>query len=76
MPSHEVAARFGYTRGSFRVLCHAFRQDPTRAFFLASRQGPRPTPTRDRLRDTIVTLRKRNLSIYDISRTLAAVGMI
>ena len=74
MPSHEVAARFGYTRGSFRVLCHAFRQDPTRAFFLASRQGPRPTPTRDRLRDTIVTLRKRNLSIYDISRTLAAEG--
>ena len=66
--------RFGYTRGSFRVLCHEFRQDPTRAFFLVSRQGPRPAPTRDRLRDTIVTMRKRNLSIYDISRTLAAEG--
>ena len=74
LPSHEVAARFGYTPGSFRVLCHAFRQDPTRAFFLASRQGPRPTPFRDRLRETIVALRKRNLSIYDISRTLAAEG--
>lgn len=56
------------------MLCHEFRQDPTRAFFLASRQGPRPTPTRDRLRDTIVTLRKQHLSIYDISRTLAAEG--
>jgi hypothetical protein len=56
------------------VLCHEFRQDPTRAFFLASRQGPRPTPPRERVRDAIVTLRKRNLSIYDISRTLAAEG--
>ena len=74
-PSHEVAALFGYTPGSFRVLCHEFRQDPARPFFLASRQGPRPTPVRDRVREAIVTLRKRNLSIYDISRTLAAEGM-
>jgi hypothetical protein len=74
VPSHEVAARFGYTAGSFRVLCHEFRQDPTRPFFLASRQGPRPTPTRDRIREQIITLRKRNLSIYDISRALAAAG--
>lgn len=74
LPSHAVAARFGYTPGSFRVLCHAFRQDRARPFFLASRQGPRPTPARDRVRDTIVTLRKRNLSIYDISRALTAGG--
>jgi hypothetical protein len=73
--SHEVAARFGYTRGSFRVLCHEFRQDPTRPFFLASRQGPRPTPLRDRVRDAIIALRKQNSSIYDISRALAADGM-
>lgn len=66
--------RFGYTPGSFRVLCHEFRQDPTRPFFLASRQGPRPTPARDRIREQIVTLRKRHLSIYDISRALAAEG--
>jgi hypothetical protein len=75
VPSHEVATRFGYTPGSFRVLCHEFRQDPTRPFFLASRQGPRPTPTRDRVRDLIVALRKRQLSIYDISRALAAEGL-
>ncbi|MBI3264111.1 MAG: hypothetical protein HYZ58_13320 [Acidobacteria bacterium] len=73
-PSHEVASRFGYTPGSFRVLCHEFRQDPTRPFFLASRQGPRPTPLRDRICEVIVDLRKRNLSIYDISRALAAEG--
>lgn len=74
-PSHEVATRFGYTPGSFRVLCHEFRQDPKRPFFLASRQGPRPTPLRDRVREAIIALRKRNLSIYDISRALAADGM-
>lgn len=73
-PSFEVATRFGYTPGSFRVLCHAFRRDPTWAFFLPARQGPRPTPARDRVRAAIVTLRKRHLSIYDISRVLAAEG--
>ena len=73
-PSHAVATRFGYTPGSFRVLCHEFRQDPTRPFFLASRQGPRPTPLRDRVREAIIALRKRNLSIYDISRALATEG--
>ena len=29
-PSHEVARDFGYSAGSFRVLCHAFRRDPDR----------------------------------------------
>ena len=49
-PSQEVAARFGYTPGSFRVLCHHFRADPGREFFLpersraksADRRRPRP----------------------------------
>ena len=27
-PSADVARRFGYTPGSFRVLCHQFRHDP------------------------------------------------
>jgi hypothetical protein len=74
LPSHEAAARFGYTPGSFRILCHQFRREPTRLFFLPSPKGPRPTPTRDRIRETIVGLRKQNLSIYDISRTLGAQG--
>jgi hypothetical protein len=39
-----------------------------------AKRGSSLSAMRDRLRDTIVTLRKRNLSIYDISRTLAAEG--
>ena len=74
LPSHEAAGRFGYTPGSFRILCHQFRQDPTRTFFVPSQKGPRPTPTRDRIREAIVTLRKQNLSIYDISKVLAEQG--
>ncbi len=28
LPSAEAARRFGYSAGSFRVLCHQFRQAP------------------------------------------------
>jgi hypothetical protein len=70
LPSAQAAARFGYTPGSFRVLVHQFRQDPERAFFLTPAKGPQTAPKRDRLRDRVVALRKQNLSIYDISRTL------
>src|SRR5881409_1968390 len=28
LPSAEAARRFGYTPGSFRVLCHEFRRNP------------------------------------------------
>ncbi len=72
--SAEVARRFGYTPGSFRVLCHDFRQEPERAFFLAPERGPRPTPGPTARRKLIVTLRKQNLSIYDIEAALQERG--
>src|SRR6516225_185406 len=76
LPSHEAARRFGYTPGSFRVLCHQFRHDPAKraAFFPAAGQGPHAAPARDRVRDLVVAMRKRNLSVYDIRRELAAAG--
>src|SRR3954451_4161561 len=76
LPSHQVARRFGYTPGSFRVLCHQFRHDPTKraAFFPAVGQGPHAAPARDPVRDLVVAMRKRNLSVYDIRRELAAAG--
>jgi hypothetical protein len=75
-PSHEVARRFGYTPGAFRVLCHQFRHDAAKraAYFPAASQGPRAAPARDRVRDLVVAMRKRNLSVYDIRRELAAAG--
>lgn len=74
LPSAEAAQRFGYTPGSFRVLCHGFRHQPDREFFLATERGPRSAPKSDPLRERIIALRKQNLSIYDIHRELANRG--
>jgi hypothetical protein len=75
-PSQEVAHRFGYTPGSFRVLCHQFRHDPDkqRRFFQEATPGPRYAPARDLVRDLVVAMRKRNLSVYDIQHELAEAG--
>jgi len=72
--SAEAASRFGYTPGSFRVLCHEFRQDPRRQFFSPPSKGPQKAPKQDRVRDQVISLRKQNLSIYDISRALEDAG--
>lgn len=75
LPSAQAAARFGYTPGSFRVLCHKFLKDPDRRFFAAPKQtgAPLPDPP-DPVRDRVIELRKQNLSIYDISDTLKRSG--
>lgn len=75
LPSHQVAARFGYSPGAFRVLCHQFRHEPDkRSFFRQPRHGPQSAPARDRVRELVIAMRKRNLSVYDIQRELAAAG--
>jgi len=72
--SREAAERFGYTEGSFRVLVHSFRRHPDRPFFLPPTKGPQKAPKRENLRETIIALRKQNLSIYDIHRVLQEKG--
>jgi hypothetical protein len=74
LPSQEAARRFGYSPGSFRVLCHQFRQEPTRLFFLPPGKGPASAPKSDPVRERVVALRKQNRSIYDISRELSESG--
>ena len=74
LPSAEVARRFGYTPGSFRVLCSEFRKNPDRAFFLPPAKGPASAPRSDPLRERVIALRKQNLSIYDISAQLNEQG--
>lgn len=72
LASAQAAQRFGYAPASFRVLVHRFRQDPDRPFFLTPAKGPHAAPKTDRARARVIALRKQNLSIYDISRALAA----
>ena len=69
-PSREVARTFGFTPGSFRVLCHHFRRDPDPPFFRTTKSGPRSQPKKSAARDQIVALRKRNYSVYEISESL------
>ena len=74
LSSADAAQRFGYTVGSFRVLCSEFRKNPSREFFLPLSRGPRKAPRADRLREEVIALRKQNLSIYDISEVLKREG--
>ena len=75
VPSNEAAARFGYTPGSFRVLCHKFRRDPDPQFFIAGRPGPRSQPKKSKAKGRIIELRKLNHSIYEISDLLKEEGL-
>ena len=72
--SKEVAAEFGYTEGSFRVLCHHFRRDPEPVFFLTPTRGPQSQPKKSAARATIEHLRKRNHSVYEIAEALKEQG--
>lgn len=76
LSSNEVAQKFDYTPGAFRVLCHQFRHDIEKrnSFFQDVRHGPQTAPARDRVRALAVAMRKKNLSVYDIQRELAAAG--
>ncbi len=74
VPSAEAAWRFGYTPGSFRVLCHEFRKNPQREFFLPQTKKAKSPPPKERLRQKIITLRKQNLSVYDIRDALVRSG--
>ena len=71
-PSHEVARDFGYTPGSFRVLCHAFRRDPNPQFFVSLTPGPREQPKKSKAHDLLIALRKQNHSVYEIAAALKA----
>ena len=69
-PAKKVARDFGYTVGSFHVLCHHFRRDPDPVFFVSPHRGPKSQPKKSAARDVIVALRKKNHSVYEISQVL------
>jgi hypothetical protein len=73
-PSKEVARSFGYSVSAFHVLCHHFRRDPDPLFFVSPKRGPHSQPKKSAARDLIVSLRKKNYSVYEISRHLKETG--
>jgi transposase len=75
LASAQVARQFGYTPAAFRMLCYDFRRGRLPEFFAATRPGPREQPKKNKARDQVLVLRKRNYSIYDISRSLKERGI-
>ena len=74
LPGKEVAARFGYSYGSFRNLCHRFREDPNHTFFWPEPQ--KQPPAADPRPERILALRKQlNASIYQIAELLKEEGL-
>lgn len=69
-PSQQVARDFGYSKGSFQVLCHHFRRDPDPVFFVSPQHGPTTQPKKSAARELIIGLRKQNYSVYEISEIL------
>jgi len=69
-PSKQVAKQFGFTPGSFRVLCHQFRRESDPEFFQEAKRGPRSQPKKDAAREQIIAMRKRNFSVYEVSDAL------
>ena len=74
LPSAEAARRYGYSPGSFRILCLRFRRGEIGDFFRDVPHGPKTQPKKDRVRDLVVALRKQSLSVYDIHRQLRERG--
>jgi len=74
LASAEVARRFGYSPAGFRMLCYDFRRGELPDFFALTRPGPREQPKKSLAREQVVALRKRNYSIYDISKALKQQG--
>lgn len=74
-PAPEVARAFGYSVGSFHVLCHHFRRALTPPFFAPLQRGPRVQPKKAGARERIIALRKQNASVYEISAALKAQGV-
>jgi hypothetical protein len=74
LPSQEVARRFGYQPGSYRILCYRFRHFMDRDFFRDIPHGPKTQPKKDAVRSRVIELRKQNYSIYDIRDELQRAG--
>ena len=57
--SADIARRFGFSPGYFRVLCHQFRNEPEHTFFREVERGRKPPPDRPKVHDLIVGMRKK-----------------
>lgn len=75
--AQAVAQRFGYTVSAVYSLARDFKQllstqNPEQRFFAPHQPGRKPLTGREKVRDLILTLRKKYLSVADIKAVLDA----
>jgi hypothetical protein len=70
----EAGARAGYTRSSMASLLRDFRAGKLELFAPPGKPGPKTAPARDRARARAIELRRKGLSVYEISGRLRAEG--
>ncbi len=73
-PLGEAAARFGYTPSALASLVRDFRAGKLALFAEPGRPGRKRAPKKDAARARVIELRRQGLSVYEISRRLAAEG--
>jgi hypothetical protein len=73
-PLGEAAARFGYTPSALASLVRDFRAGKLALFAEPGRPGRKSAPKKDAARARVIELRRQGLSVYEISRRLAAEG--
>jgi transposase-like protein len=69
-----AAARFGYSPSALASLVRDWRAGKLALFAEAGRPGRKSAPKKDAARGRVVELRRQGLSVYEISRRLAAEG--
>src|SRR5260370_33585929 len=73
-PLAEAAARFGYSPSALASLVRDYRAGKLALFAEPGRPGRKSAPKKDAARSRVIELRRQGLSVYEISRRLAAEG--
>src|ERR1019366_2429579 len=72
----EAGAKFGYTRWAMINIDREFRAGTLELFAPPGKPGPKSAPRKDAARARVIALRRRGLSVYEISAALAAEGTV
>src|SRR5213594_813230 len=72
-PASAPQRQYEALRACFLVLCHHFRRSKPN-FFRDLKPGPRTQPKKSAVRELVLAMRKKNLSVYDIEQGLQDQG--